>query len=492
MRPEIFQGDVKEVLKEFDDESVQCVITSPPYWGLRDYGTATWEGGDENCEHTINDGTYDPKKGKVVERPDRSSDKSCCIRCGAKRIDAQLGLEPTPEEFVNNLVEVFREVKRVLRDDGTVWLNLGDSYAGSNGSRGITENTPSVKSGDTLLSERIKGRNFTEHKDGGMPIISPKSIGLKHKDLVGIPWRVALALQSDGWYLRSDIIWHKPNPMPEPVKDRPTKSHEYIFLITKSAKYYYDAEAIKEKGSGRIPGNKVPQKGAGMVGFEIRDGLLEAQQKPQDSRNKRSVWKIDKYGDAEIESMYRQGIHRDRGKKLITTRPNLPTQKEFVDFIREKTNAKELSEKSGIKLSTVEHWFRYDESGFAYPSIEDWMIISDFVKNENMHKQMTNVEFHYDSVKSNGANKRSVWSITTKPYSGAHFATFPEELPETCIKAGTKKGDVVLDIFAGSGTTLRVASKLGRKGIGIELNPEYIKILKKRCKIESMSLEAFL
>ena len=445
MRPEVIQGDVREVLKTLDDESVQCVVTSPPYWGLRVYG-----------------------------------------------VDDQLGLEATPEEFVKNMVDVFREVKRVLRNDGTLWLNLGDSYAGSNGSRGITENTPSVKKGDKVLLKRIEGRNFTEHKKGGMPIISPDSIGLKHKDLVGIPWRVALALQADGWYLRSDIIWNKPNPMPEPVKDRPTKAHEYIFLLTKSAKYYYDHEAIKEKG-------EYPAGTRAAKASDARSSMSFVNSRPPEykiydgTRNKRSVWKIDKYGDAETEAMYRQGMHRDRGKNLIATRPDLPSQKEFVNFIRSKTNAKELSEKSGIKLSTVEHWFRYDESGFSFPNVEDWMIIKDFVKDEDMDKCLTNVQFHYDSVKETGTrNKRSVWKITTKPYKEAHFATFPEELPETCIKAGTQKGDVVLDIFAGSGTTLRVASKLGRKGIGIELNPEYIKILKKRCKIESMSLEAFV
>ena len=315
MRPEVLEGDVREVLKTLDDESVQCGVTSPPYWGLRDYG-----------------------------------------------VDDQLGLEPTPEEFVENMVGVFQEVKRVLRKDGTVWLNLGDSYSSHKDCK-----SPPQTISNNNQHEIEKGKSVTRDTK------KLKEAGLKNKDLVGIPWRVAFALQADGWYLRSDIIWNKPNPMPESVTDRPTKSHEYIFLLTKSPKYYYDHEAIKEKGSGRIPGNKVPQKGAGMVGFEIRDGLLEAQQKPQDSRNKRSVWKI-----------------------------------------------------------------------------------------------------------------------TTKPYKEAHFATFPEELPETCIKAGTQKGDVVLDIFAGSGTTLRVASKLGRKGIGIELNPEYIKILKKRCKIESMSLEAFV
>ena len=437
MRPEVIEGDVREVLKTLDDESVQCVVTSPPYWGLRDYG-----------------------------------------------VDDQLGLEATPEEYVANMVSVFQEVKRVLRKDGTVWLNLGDSYN-------------SARNGGHAGGSKQNHPKYVQRSGVNVK-------GLKPKDLVGIPWRVAFALQADGWYLRSDIIWNKPNPMPESVTDRPTKSHEYIFLLTKSAKYYYDHGAIKEKGvmdssssAGSIQQDTRITHGTGGGNSGInkaKDKLrVELIERGFTTRNKRSVWKIDKYGDAETEAMYRQGMHRDRGKNLIATRPDLPSQKEFVDFIRSKTNAKELSEKSGIKLSTVEHWFRYDESGFSFPNVEDWMIIKDFVTDEDMDKRLTNVKFHYDSVKETGTrNKRSVWKITTKPYSGAHFATFPTELPETCIKAGTKRGDVVLDIFAGSGTTLRVASKLGRKGIGIELNPEYIKILKKRCKIESVSLEAFV
>ena len=307
MRPEVIQGDVREVLKTLDNESVQCVVTSPPYWGLRDYG-----------------------------------------------VDDQLGLEATPEEFVENMVDVFREVKRVLRNDGTLWLNLGDTYCGTG------------HKGEHTDPKHKEGRN------GQKIALNNKVAGLKSKDLIGIPWRVALALQADGWYLRSDIIWNKPNPMPESCKDRPTKAHEYIFLLTKSAKYYYDAEAIKENG-------------------EYPAGTKAA-----------------------------KGSAKRYSTDLVNSRP--PEYKV------------------------------------------------------------------YDGLR----NKRSVWKITTKPYKEAHFATFPEELPETCIKAGTQKGDVVLDIFAGSGTTLRVASKLGRKGIGIELNPEYIKILKKRCKIESVSLEAFI
>ena len=319
MRPEVIEGDVTEVLKTLDDESVQCVVTSPPYWGLRDYG-----------------------------------------------VDGQLGLEATPEEFVENMVDVFREVKRVLRNDGTLWLNLGDSYFG--GGRGD----------DSKLRGSHKGQGTYDSMKSSKPDWN-KVKGLKPKDLVGIPWRVALALQADGWYLRSDIIWNKPNPMPESVTDRPTKSHEYIFLLTKSAKYYYDAEAIKEKNSP------------------------------------------------------------------------LTTERAKYHWAKPETKASQYQKLNGLNRD------------------EEYPISADGKRN-----------------------KRSVWKITTKPYKEAHFATFPEELPETCIKAGTQKGDVVLDIFAGSGTTLRVASKLGRKGIGIELNPEYIKILKKRCKIESMSLEAFV
>ena len=325
MRPEVIQGDVREVLKTLDDESVQCVVTSPPYWGLRDYGTATWEGGDENCEHKVGratrGGLSEMQSGNIGGFGDESiKNGGKCPKCGAIRKDKQLGLEETPEEFVDNLVKMFREIKRVLREDGTVWLNLGDSYFGSSGQGGKTE------------KQTTNTGSYHSH--------TRKSNTLKTKDLCGIPWRVAFALQSDGWYLRQDIIWHKPNPMPESVQDRCTKAHEYIFLLTKSAKYFYDVDAVKEEST------------------------------------------------------------------------------DDTDSLR---------------------------------------------------------------------NKRSVWTITTKPYKEAHFATFPPELPELCIKAGSREGDIVLDPFFGSGTTGWVAQRLGRKWIGVELNPEYIKIAEKRF----MQLELF-
>jgi len=287
-----------------EDESIQMCVTSPPYWNLRDYG-----------------------------------------------LSDQLGLEKTPEEYVDNLVCVFREVKRVLRKDGVLFLNLGDSYAGSG--RG---NNPNGKQGTN------KGTLFDPDNSGYVPN------GLKPKDLIGIPWRVAFALQADGWWLRSDIIWHKPNPMPESVTDRPTKSHEYMFLLTKSARYYYDADAVKEP---------------------LADSTLA------DKRN---------------------------GKGRLTTGDNT------------KYDLPPCS------------WYRNRK--FTNPAL--------------------------------GRNLRSVWTIPTQSYSGAHFATYPEKLVEPCIKAGSKEGDVVLDPFCGSGTTGKVAVKLGRDFIGIELNPEYIELARER------------
>lgn len=224
----IYQGDALSVLKTFEGGSINCCVTSPPYWGLRDYGTATWVGGDDKCPHQReNKITTSPNQYKVP-----SGDmiyKNTCSKCGAIRQDEQLGLEKTPGEYVQKLVEIFREVKRILKPEGTLWLNLGDSYSG--GGRGC--NTPKQQSNKGTLD---------------MPQgIIPK--GLKPKDLVGIPWMVAFALRSDGWYLRQDIIWYKRNPMPESVTDRCTKSHEYIFLLAKSQKYYYDYQAIYEKAN---------------------------------------------------------------------------------------------------------------------------------------------------------------------------------------------------------------------------------------------------
>ena len=381
---QLYQGDALETLKQMEDESIHCCVTSPPYWGLRDYG-----------------------------------------------VDGQLGLEPTPDEYVAKMVEVFREVKRVLKPEGTLWLNLGDTYAANRGYQ-----VPQTKDAGTKRDS--KEFNHMSMNSG--------QIGLKPKDLIGIPWRVALALQADGWWLRSDIIWAKGNPMPESVTDRPTRAHEYIFLLSKSSKYYYDNEAIKEDA------------------------------KP------------------ESEKRYKSTFHT--GKKEI--------------------------------------------SGQGRPGN---------ASNTPGYKKWTGKR-----------NKRSVWTITTKPFKEAHFAVFPPEIPETCIKAGTSekgccpkcgspwervverkrlkrnefapsdpryrpnayqgaygdingKGDAgyietstigwqptctcginetvpctVLDPFAGAGTTLWVAEQLGVNSIGIELNPEYCEIIRRRMAGLEMNL----
>jgi len=277
----ILQGDVRSCLKQLEDGSVQCVITSPPYWGLRDYGTATWEGGDPNCDHIgwIDKpqserpiGTFQGGDGKFLATLFRD----VCGKCGARRIDSQIGLEPTPDAYVADLVEVFREVKRVLRNDGVLWLNLGDSYAGSQ-----------QQGGDGSKSTLTKGGKPEAAYPGKLHLHKFDYPGLKPKDLVGIPWMVAFALRADGWYLRSDIIWNKPNPMPESVTDRCTKSHEDIFMLTKSERYYYDAEAIAEKamGPGKPcgPKNDASRNDGDRCQIVRGDGI---------SRNKRDVWTV--------------------------------------------------------------------------------------------------------------------------------------------------------------------------------------------------------
>ena len=379
-------GNCLDVLKKMPAKSIHTCVTSPPYWGLRDYGN-----------------------------------------------DGQLGLEKTPKEFVDNLVKVFREVKRVLRDDGTLWLNLGDSYS----SGGRTSTTNQTVRGD---------------KDYGVtrPAVCKD---IKPKDLVGIPWKVAFALQEDGWYLRQDIIWNKPNPMPESVKDRCTKAHEYIFLLSKQPKYYFDNESIKDKS--------------------LTQNIQSNNQK------------LSKYKNFEEEKKYRQGIHHKRGENIVISRPKLPSKKQFLDFIKSRTNANFLVENTNIKKTTIEHWFRNDD-GFSFPKKDDWLKINDLVNDwseeyNSINYALTYEETHFDTVITNESkNKRSVWTVTTKPYKEAHFATYPPNLIEPCILAGCPKGGTVLDPFGGSGTTALVADRLGRDAIIIELNKEYAKIAEKR------------
>jgi len=296
---EIKQGDCLEVLKSLPSESVNCCITSPPYWGLRDYGTGEWIGGDPNCSHK-----RDSKQSELTQTGHRNLEgavgdgiyKDKCKRCGAERKDKQMGLELTPESYVQKMVDVFREVRRVLRGDGTLWLNLGDTYSAQRWTKKGETTTP---------AQPMNGMS-----DTWRAIAPTKESGLPDKNLVGIPWRVAFALQADGWYLRQDIIWHKPNPMPESVTDRCTKAHEYIFLMTKSANYHFDNEAIKEDsvwdvdGTGTIKRAERQREGLKSNPTEIKNGIRikypngkhgDGQQSPKTiygKRNKRSVWSV--------------------------------------------------------------------------------------------------------------------------------------------------------------------------------------------------------
>lgn len=390
MNVELHCGDALEILKTLPDQSVNCCVTSPPYYGLRDYG-----------------------------------------------VDGQIGLEATPEEYIEKIVDVFREVRHVLCDDGTAWINLGDSYAGS-GKGGQSEEKLSVHWNPIyphINRSKRYSSNYRWNRWGGGNI--PTSGLLKPKDLIGIPWRIAFALQADGcvdqkvvctlerirteilemyedeippdkvlnvlerleleymqakgssWWLRSDIIWSKPNPMPESVTDRPTRAHEYIFLLSKSAQYYYDAEAIREP---------------------IKTSTIKRLSQPN----------FDKQNGGSKDP--KNGNRSER---------------------RTLENLKERYSKQGVWKD------RFD--GYEY-----WQRLGI------------------------GRNRRSMWEIATQPYKEAHFATFPPKLVEPCILAGCPAGGTVLDPFSGAGTSGVICVKHSRNYIGIEINPDYVEMSRKR------------
>lgn len=353
-------GDCRETMRRWKEQGIkaQTCVTSPPYFGLRDYGTAKWEGGNIDCDHVETENKHGGQRSDRNQEGYKKQYKDLCKKCNATRIDAQLGLEETPDEYIAAMVEVFRCVWDVLEDDGTLWLNIGDSYCNSNG---FARASPEYQR---------EGRNNMPANDRKLDKLH--ETGLKTKDLIGIPWMLAFALRADGWYLRQDIIWHKPNPMPESVQDRCTKAHEYIFLMSKSSKYYYDHESIKESAVG------------------ARGGA------PIKARN----------------TEFRQG------------------------------DVKSVND------------------GLA----NGWQPSED-------------------------RNKRSVWTINPKPYAGAHFAVFPQDLIEPCILAGAPVGGIVLDPFMGSGTTAQVAQDLGRQYLGCELNPDYKPLQDKRISQMSLVLE---
>jgi len=336
----ILVGDCIDMMRKLPDKSVHTCVTSPPYFGLRDYG-----------------------------------------------VDGQIGLEETPGEFIARLVEVFREVRRVLRDDGTAWVNMGDSYAGSWGAQGKRE-TPAAISRNSIS-------NHPKLATGTGRLTE----GYKGKDLMGMPWRLAFALQDDGWYLRQDIIWNKPNPMPESVRDRCTKSHEYVFLLSKSKKYYFDQAAILEPCS--------PNTHA----------------------------RLSQDVQAQIGSERANGGAKSNGNMKATAR---------------KTN--------GV--------------GWGHGSDADERQRGRVKDNDSMNSAL--------AIMPTERNKRSVWTVATHSFKGAHFATFPPDLIRPCVLAGAPRGGVVLDPFGGAGTTSLVSMQEGRRSIICELNPEYAAMARRR------------
>ena len=451
----VINGDCLDVLKTLDDGIFDMCITSPPYYGLRDYGTGKWIGGDPNCPHyrttKISENTATGHKA-MAEGGHPVGDaiyKTVCPICGAVREDDQIGLEETPEEYVDKLVKVFREVRRTLKDDGTLWLNIGDTY-----------NVQQYHKSEQTNGYGKQGTNKGSFEN---VVERPRAKNSKPKDLIGIPWMLAFALREDGWYLRQDIIWQKPNPMPEPVKDRCVKSHEYIFLLSKKPQYYFDYEAIQEQAVSKptIPGAAANSK----------------------------------YADTEEEELYRQGMSRDRGNNIVELRKHLPPKEAFVDFMRSRTSVSALAENTDINRTTIEHWFRTDD-GFSYPSVEQWETIRDYVDDwseqfQDINERMTDVTYETDEIGKNSEgkrNKRDVWSVPTQAVKEAHFATYPEKLIEPCILAGSRVGGVVLDPFFGSGTTGLVSARLNRKYLGIELNEEYVEICNRRTSNVQMSM----
>ena len=371
----IYNGDALSLLKTFPDESINCVVSSPPYWGHRCYRTQPLIfGGKEKCEHKwiVEEWAKEKLSIKGVDNysefadyNDRATYTNYCLECGAFKGD--LGLEPTPEMFVDHLVDIFSEIKRVLKDDGVIWLNLGDTYYSGGG------------------SSRHKGYadpKYPEGRDGSFEELQTKHHKfLKPKDMCGIPFRVAFALQERlGLYLRQAIIWHKLNAMPSSVSDRPSSDYEFVFLLSKSERYYYDADAVRE-----------PHK---------------------------------------------------------------------IDSIKRACRAR-----TSEKLKVGEYSISCTGKNVGYMGMEE--------KLKNGELRM---------VHPNGRNCRAVWSITTKPSHEQHYAAFPEELPERCIKAGSKEGDIILDPFFGTGTTGLVALKLNRNFVGIDLKKEYCDIAEKRLR----------
>lgn len=437
----IYHGHVLDVLKALPDASVHCVVTSPPYWGLRDYGIQpqVWDG-DPGCDHVWGNERIVPPvpdrsssardtfgNGVFVDHIPRGAQEAksargasystgkYCRSCGAWL--GSFGLEPTPELYVSHAIRIFSEIFRVLKPTGTLWINIGDSYANDRKYGG--------KSGEKNYTSELGG--YPRHK---------MAAGLKPKDMVGIPWRVAFALQESGWYLRQDIIWHKPTCMPESVKDRCTKAHEYIFLLSKAERYYFDQDAIKEPASpdtqpryarGRSDHHKNADGGQG--------------------------------GQTIAKTFEHMAVKPGVNKKAVAGWMQGPGSHSAIDHNKPASG-------TGVGWG---HLSEIDPS--------DARILRGRIKQNPSFAAAVKdvVEFR---------NKRSVWTVVSEPFPEAHFATFPQRLVQPMILAGTPPHGVVLDPFMGAGTTAVVAKKLDRHYIGIELNPDYIRMANKRLEKE--------
>lgn len=503
-------GDCRDVLATLPAESVHCVVTSPPYWGLRDYGTATWDGGDPECDHSAGpltsskSGLAGYTSDNIKLRTNGVPFRGRCGKCGAIRVDAQLGLEATPEEYVANMVAVFREVRRVLRNDGTVWLNLGDSYASQ---------ATNSDAGGSFQAERGAYR-------AGRPDRRGVQTGMKPKDLVGIPWMVAFALRADGWYLRSDIIWAKTNPMPESVTDRPTKAHEMVFLLSKSPRYYFDSEAVREgvavagvvqrPDRDREPlvlrqnlGLEDSRSSVASVGVRLASAVLDVaerqhqlgllpldaqvrQQGPDDDAGplvvgvpvmRRAAAEAARFADGDVPAkeflreMDRLCVALPDGDDLKEAWRGAiaPDSRPLIDT--DGDGPVGVSDPGEVGKFQFGHGNKYTAEGTT--SSRARVTGRGHGKEAERQPGRQPQRSNSGGFPSVGRNIRSVWTVATQPYPGAHFAVMPEALVEPCILAGCPEGGTVLDPFGGSGTVAVVAQRHRRRAVLIELNPEY-------------------
>lgn len=498
----LYQGHVLDVLRAMPAESVHMICTSPPYWGLRDYQLEpqVWGGLPAcrceeaeiacstcgGCAHYWDERrwyTEQSAAGSSGEAFNEAGDGNAkrlqqarwrsdatCLRCGAWR--GSLGLEPTPDLYVQHLVEVFREVRRVLRWDGTLWLNMGDAY--HNGDKGGYQNS---RTGPDSLQRSNLANDFI-----GAPNRQPQH-GLKPKDLLGMPWRVAFALQADGWWLRSDIVWSKPNSMPESVTDRPTKSHEYLFLLTKSERYFYDADAIRESFLSSPSDLAKMAEGQDRISAKhlaLDDSLMKASALTNIGR-KRGV------GDAEAAAQIlamRNG--EDANVQLFGDRRQAPEPGEpnaFHPFGRNKRTVWEIATEP------------YSEAHFAtFPQklVEPCILAGTSARGccpecGAPWERVTETEYRNDTTESGrpaeGNNIKGGEDQGARTFaSGVRTRRLDTTLgwQPTCAHDAALIPCTVLDPFAGSGTTLLVAQRLGRHGVGIELSPEYCALAVKR------------